>query len=63
MHRAKHGSDSEVYTQTGDYDNDRFNEIFRMYTKAPHTHIQWSEVLHMMHGNLDPFDFVRASSS
>lgn len=58
MHRAKHGSDSEVYTKTGEYDNARFEETFRMYTKPPHTHIHWTEVLRMLHGNMDPFDFV-----
>ncbi|KAJ3534037.1 hypothetical protein NMY22_g7091 [Coprinellus aureogranulatus] len=56
MHRAKHGSDSEVYTKTGEYDNARFEEMFKMYTKDPHTHIHYSELLHMLHGNMDPFD-------
>jgi hypothetical protein len=59
MHRAKHGSDSEVYTKIGEYDDERFNYIFKMYTAEPHTHMTLSEAMHMVHCNMDPCDPVR----
>lgn len=31
IHRAKHGSDTEVYDQSGDYDERRFKQIFERY--------------------------------
>lgn len=59
MHRAKHGSDSEVYTKIGDYDNERFNSMFELYTVPPHTHMTFAEAVHMVHCNMDPWDPVR----
>ncbi|KAF5339345.1 hypothetical protein D9611_009853 [Ephemerocybe angulata] len=57
MHRAKHGSDSEAYTQIGEFDDARFNYMFNMYTKKPHTHMTLKEMARMIHGNMDPWDF------
>ncbi|RXW21105.1 hypothetical protein EST38_g4765 [Candolleomyces aberdarensis] len=58
MHRAKHGSDSEVYTKIGEYDDGRFNYMFKMYTAAPHTHMTLAEAIHMVHCNMNPWDPV-----
>ncbi|PPQ69202.1 hypothetical protein CVT26_003642 [Gymnopilus dilepis] len=57
MHRAKHGSDSEAYDTLGDFDNERFNKIFDMYSSAPHTHLTFTQGVRMLHGNMNPFDF------
>lgn len=56
MHRAKHGSDSEVYTGTGEFDQSRFNYVFDMYTQKPHSHMTFEEAMHMVHGNMNPWD-------
>ncbi|KAF8972530.1 Caleosin [Flammula alnicola] len=57
MHRGKHGSDSEVYTTLGEFDNDRFNYMFDMYSSEPHTHLKFNEGVRMVHGNMNPYDF------
>ncbi|KIM39038.1 hypothetical protein M413DRAFT_447398 [Hebeloma cylindrosporum] len=56
MHRAKHGSDTEVYTTVGDFDEDKFFYIFDMYSSDPHTHLTFSQGVRMLHGNMNPFD-------
>ncbi|KAJ3564720.1 hypothetical protein NP233_g8113 [Leucocoprinus birnbaumii] len=56
MHRAKHGSDSESYTTTGEFDESRFDNIFNMYSKPPHDKISFTEGVRMIHGNMNPFD-------
>ncbi|KDR68763.1 hypothetical protein GALMADRAFT_104601 [Galerina marginata CBS 339.88] len=57
MHRGKHGSDTSAYTTVGEFDNDRFNHIFDMYSAEPHTHLTFSQGVRMLHGNMNPFDF------
>ncbi|KAF8060816.1 Caleosin related protein-domain-containing protein [Lyophyllum atratum] len=64
MHKAKHGSDSECYTTTGAFDEDRFNDMFDRYSAEPHTHLTFSEGLSMIHGNrnvFDPFGWATAA--
>ncbi|KAF8168495.1 Caleosin [Crassisporium funariophilum] len=56
MHRGKHGSDSEIYTTIGEFDNERFNYIFDMYSSEPHTHLTFAEGVRMLHGNMNAFD-------
>ncbi|KAF5356093.1 hypothetical protein D9756_004387 [Leucocoprinus leucothites] len=56
MHRAKHGSDSESYTTTGEFDEKRFNAIFEMYSQPPHNKLSFTEGVRMIHGNMNPFD-------
>ncbi|KAF9007881.1 Caleosin [Cyathus striatus] len=56
MHRAKHGSDSETYTVTGDFDETRFNYNFDLYTAPPHTHMGFYNGVRMIHGNRNAFD-------
>lgn len=57
--QGKHGSDSESYTQLGEFDPKRFNYIFDMYSSEPHTHLTFLEGVRMLHGNRNPFDPVR----
>lgn len=59
MHKAKHGSDTEIYTGTGEFDLDRFEYMFHMYTTEPHTHITFKETMRMVRGDRNPFDPVR----
>ncbi|KAF9449329.1 Caleosin-domain-containing protein [Macrolepiota fuliginosa MF-IS2] len=62
MHRAselpcaKHGSDSESYTTTGEFDENRFDTVFNMYSKPPHEQLSFTEGVRMIHGNMNPFD-------
>ncbi|KAF5356092.1 hypothetical protein D9756_004388 [Leucocoprinus leucothites] len=56
IHKAKHGSDTEVYTGTGEFDPDRFEYMWYMYTEKPHTHITINETMRMVRGDLNPFD-------
>ncbi|TFK38729.1 Caleosin [Crucibulum laeve] len=56
MHKAKHGSDSESYTKIGEFDETRFSYVFDMYSKPPHTHLSFNEILRMMRGNRGPYD-------
>ncbi|KAH9487309.1 putative peroxygenase 3 [Psilocybe cubensis] len=56
MHRAKHGSDSGVYTTLGEFDDNRFEYIFNMYSTEPHTHLTFTEGVRMVHGNRNPYD-------
>lgn len=56
-HRAKHGSDSEVFTSVGEFDENRFNELFDMYSSAPHTHMTFKQGVRMLYGNRNPYDF------
>ncbi|CAA7266348.1 unnamed protein product [Cyclocybe aegerita] len=56
MHRAIHGSDSRSYTTTGEFDDNRFNLIFDMYSSAPHTHLTFSEGWRMYRGNMNASD-------
>ncbi|KAJ3564714.1 hypothetical protein NP233_g8114 [Leucocoprinus birnbaumii] len=55
--QAKHGSDTEIYTGTGQFDPDRFDYMWFMYTEEPHTHITFLEVCTMVRGDYDPFDW------
>ncbi|KAF9482357.1 Caleosin-domain-containing protein [Pholiota conissans] len=57
MHKGKHGSDTETYTTIGEFDDNRFNYIFNMYSSDPHTHLKFTEGVRMLHGNMNPFDF------
>ncbi|KXN88578.1 putative peroxygenase 3 [Leucoagaricus sp. SymC.cos] len=56
MHRAKHGSDSESYTTTGRFDENRFNTMFDMYSQPPHDKLSFTEGIRMIHGNMNAFD-------
>ncbi|KAG6910619.1 hypothetical protein DXG01_009128 [Tephrocybe rancida] len=56
MHRGKHGSDTESYTSTGAFDEDRFDYIFDLYSSKPHTHMTFNESVRMVYGNRNPFD-------
>ncbi|KXN88579.1 putative peroxygenase 3 [Leucoagaricus sp. SymC.cos] len=63
MHKGKHGSDTEIYTGTGEFDPDRFDYMFKMYTEPPHTHMSIHEARKMMAGDrnpLDPFSWICA---
>ncbi|TFK71704.1 Caleosin-domain-containing protein [Pluteus cervinus] len=63
MHRGKHGSDSEVYTSTGEFSKDRFEYIFKMYSAPPHESMSFNEGVRMLQGNRnvnDPFGWFAA---
>ncbi|KAF8174745.1 Caleosin [Pholiota molesta] len=57
MHRAIHGSDTGTYTTIGEFDDNRFNHTFDMYSSDPHSHLKFWEGFRMLHGNMDPYDF------
>jgi hypothetical protein len=59
--QGKHGSDTEVYTTIGDFDEDKFHYMFDMYSSVPHTHLTFPQGVRMLHGNMNPFDPVRLS--
>jgi peroxygenase len=61
--KAKHGSDTEAYTSTGEFDEKRFNYIFDMYSQPPHNALSFWEGIRMIHGNMDGFDPVSSSDS
>ncbi|KAG6828411.1 hypothetical protein H0H92_008075 [Tricholoma furcatifolium] len=56
MHKGKHGSDTESYTSTGAFDEERFNYVFDLYSSKPHTHMTFEEGICMLQGNRNPFD-------
>lgn len=56
--KGKHGSDSESYTTTGEFDESRFTSIFNMYSQPPHDKLSFVEGVRMIHGNMNPFDPV-----
>ncbi|KAF9449328.1 Caleosin-domain-containing protein [Macrolepiota fuliginosa MF-IS2] len=56
MHKAKHGSDTEIYTTTGVFDDNRFNYMFDMYTQEPHMHMTLGEMFTMLQGDRNPYD-------
>ncbi|KAF5312289.1 hypothetical protein D9619_003652 [Psilocybe cf. subviscida] len=56
MHRGIHGSDSGSYTKLGEFDVNRFDYNFDMYSSDPHTHLTFAQGVRMLHGNLNPFD-------
>ncbi|PFH53897.1 hypothetical protein AMATHDRAFT_72925 [Amanita thiersii Skay4041] len=63
MHRAKHGSDTESYTAVGEFDEKRFEHVFKMYSSPPHTHLSFTEGLRMLYGSrnlYDPFGWFAA---
>jgi hypothetical protein len=57
--QGKHGSDSEAYTQVGEFDVTRFNYTFDIYSSEPHTHLTFTEGVRMVHGNRNAYDPVR----
>ncbi|RDB21536.1 putative peroxygenase 3 [Hypsizygus marmoreus] len=57
MHRGRHGSDTASYTATGQFDEDRFNYVFNMYSSKPHTSLTFTEGVRMLYGNREAFDF------
>ncbi|KAF8635869.1 hypothetical protein AX15_000058 [Amanita polypyramis BW_CC] len=58
IHRAKHGSDSESYTSIGEFDKNRFEYLFQMYSSPPHTHLDLWEGVRMLYGNREVYDPV-----
>ncbi|KAJ7779000.1 Caleosin [Mycena metata] len=57
IHRAVHGSDSGSYTQTGEFDERRFDYVFSLYSAPPHTHLSFKEGVRMVRGNRNVYDF------
>ncbi|KAJ6457929.1 Caleosin related protein-domain-containing protein [Mycena sanguinolenta] len=53
---AIHGSDTGIYTQTGELDESRFNFVFDLYTAEPHMYMSFNEGLALLRGNRNPFD-------
>ncbi|KAF8798294.1 Caleosin-domain-containing protein [Phlegmacium glaucopus] len=62
MHRAKHGSDSEAYNSIGDFDEKRFESIFKMYS-SDGSHLTMKEGICMLHGNRNAFDLFGWSAA
>jgi hypothetical protein len=56
--KAKHGSDTEAYTSSGEFDAKRFDYIFNIYSQPPHNALSFQEGVQMIHGNMNVFDPV-----
>ncbi|KAJ7260513.1 Caleosin related protein-domain-containing protein [Mycena haematopus] len=56
INHAIHGSDTGIYTQTGELDEPRFNFVFELYSAEPHTYLSFREGVAMVRGNRNPFD-------
>ncbi|KAJ8518903.1 hypothetical protein ONZ45_g4077 [Pleurotus djamor] len=56
--KVKHGSDSEIYTSRGDFDENRFEYSFNANTQPPHTQISWKEVEGFLNTNKNAYDPV-----
>ncbi|KIO25540.1 hypothetical protein M407DRAFT_75562 [Tulasnella calospora MUT 4182] len=58
IHRGKHGSDSNVYTKKGLFDERAFEEIFFTYTDPPDfDSLTLAQLFKLTKGNADPYDF------
>lgn len=63
IHKAKHGSDSEVYDTEGRFLPYKFEEIFSKFAKTDKTRITFSELMEMTAANrntADPFGWIAA---
>lgn len=56
IHRAKHGSDSDVYDRSGNFQNEKFEEIFNKFSTKHKDHITFLEGLKMTESFRQPFD-------
>ncbi|KAF4584634.1 hypothetical protein EYR40_004623 [Pleurotus pulmonarius] len=57
MKKAMHGSDSTTYTAQGDFDETRFNRTFELYTQPPHTSMSLGDIITMLNGQRNAYDF------
>lgn len=63
IHRAKHGSDSEVYDSEGRFVPSKFEEIFSKYAKTEKTRMTFWELMDMTaacRNVADPFGWIAA---
>ncbi|KIO15430.1 hypothetical protein M407DRAFT_98685 [Tulasnella calospora MUT 4182] len=58
IHKAKHGSDSDVYNRKGVFDERAFEEIFSTYADHPnYDSLTPAQLFKLIKGNADPYDF------
>ncbi|KAG9047396.1 hypothetical protein FS837_002371 [Tulasnella sp. UAMH 9824] len=58
IHKAKHGSDSDVYNRKGLFDERAFEEIFSTYADPPnYDSLTPAQLFKLIKGNADPYDF------
>ncbi|KAG9001193.1 hypothetical protein FRB90_011663 [Tulasnella sp. 427] len=58
IHKAKHGSDSDVYNRKGVFDGRAFEEIFTTYADPPnYDSLTSAQLFQLIKGNADPYDF------
>jgi peroxygenase len=61
IHKAKHGSDSEVYDTEGRFVPEKFEELFTKFAKTEKSRLSFNELLAMTEANrnaVDPFGWT-----
>ncbi|KIZ07200.1 hypothetical protein MNEG_0751 [Monoraphidium neglectum] len=58
MHKAKHGSDSEVYDTEGRYVPEKYEELFSKYDRDNKGGLNWNDIQEMIKGNMNIVDPV-----
>lgn len=56
IHRAKHGSDSGIYDRYGNFNNEKFEDIFNKFGIQHKDHLTFLEGLRMTESFRQPFD-------
>ncbi|KAL6649513.1 hypothetical protein ACP70R_013737 [Stipagrostis hirtigluma subsp. patula] len=58
IHKGKHGSDSETYDTEGRFDPSKFDAIFSKYGRTQPNALTIEELLTMLKGNRNMYDFI-----
>ncbi|CAL4913320.1 unnamed protein product [Urochloa decumbens] len=58
IHKGKHGSDSEAYDTEGRFDPSKFDAIFSKYGRTHPNALTKEELISMLNGNRNMYDFL-----